>query len=307
MFSLKLESLESSQAKMAILLNGKAISLEIKEDLKKAIEKMPQEIRPTLGILQVGDLSESNIYVKNKLKYASDIGLNTKLIKLQQNASKLQISEAIELLNKQSTGFIVQIPMQTNQIIDSQEILDLISIDHDIDGLTSFNLDLKNPNNYFLSATASGIFLLLNKYNILYKNAKIGVIGQSKIVGYPLANFLVLKGYNVFRYNKDTPKNNIKDLDIIIVATGAKDPITYDQVKPGAVIIDVGIHRDSNNKISGDLNFNEFTNVASFITPVPGGVGPMTILALIINLLKASSLQNPIILPYLKFLKSYFN
>ena len=149
MFSLKLGSLESSQAKMAILLNGKAISLKVKEDLKKAIEKMPQEIRPTLGILQVGDLSESNIYVKNKLKYASDIGLNTKLIKLQQNASKLQIAEAIELLNKQSTGFIVQIPMQTNQIIDSQEILDLISKDHDIDGLTSFNLDLKNPNNYF--------------------------------------------------------------------------------------------------------------------------------------------------------------
>ncbi|TPR54079.1 bifunctional 5,10-methylenetetrahydrofolate dehydrogenase/5,10-methenyltetrahydrofolate cyclohydrolase [Metamycoplasma neophronis] len=274
------------------LLDGKQYSQELKNLIKEEIQKAPVESLPILGILQVGDLEESNIYIRHKLNTAKDLGFNTKLIKLPENSDFETIKEAIGILGDTTDGFIIQLPMQTNQIENPQTLLELIPKDKDIDGLSLANLNGDyRAYDCFLPATPLGIILLLQHYNINLYNQKIGVVGQSQIVGLPLANYLEQNGNLVTRYIKSTPKDTLIKNDIVIVATGARNCILPEQVKNNVVLVDVGIHR-IDGKIYGDIDFNLMKEKASYITPVPGGVGPMTIISLIMNLIKAKALKD---------------
>ncbi|TPE57421.1 bifunctional 5,10-methylenetetrahydrofolate dehydrogenase/5,10-methenyltetrahydrofolate cyclohydrolase [[Mycoplasma] falconis] len=276
-----------------ILLDGKALSTQIKETILNDFKNLPVDIvKPTLGILQVGNLEESNIYIKHKINNASVLGIKTMFLKLKENADQEEIIAAIKKLSNETNGFIIQLPMMTNKIKNVNELLNLIPTDKDIDALNDFNAnsDFKNPP-YFMSATPLGILILLKAYGINFNHKTIGVIGQSKIVGKPLTNYFKSLNCNVNAYDKFTSKDNMNQNDIIIVATGQRDCITVDQVKNDVVVVDVGIHR-IDNKIYGDLNFDEFIKKASYITPVPGGVGPMTVIALNLNLIKTWANKN---------------
>ncbi|WP_373439166.1 bifunctional 5,10-methylenetetrahydrofolate dehydrogenase/5,10-methenyltetrahydrofolate cyclohydrolase [Metamycoplasma equirhinis] len=273
------------------LLDGKECASKIKNAIKNDISKLAKDEMPILGILQIGNLDESNIYVNSKIKVAKELGISSKLIKLEENCSEAKVIETIEKLSNETTGFIIQLPMQTKKIKNVQKILNLIPSTKDIDGLSEFHLNSNYfKNESFLPATALGIVIMLKQNNIAITNKKIAVIGQSKIVGYPLANYFEQLNNKVARYTIDTPKTTIIENDIVIVATGARNCVTSDMIKNDAIIIDVGIHR-INGKIYGDVDFDSCKDKVSYITPVPGGVGPMTIVSLILNLLKSMTFQ----------------
>ncbi|AWX69218.1 bifunctional 5,10-methylenetetrahydrofolate dehydrogenase/5,10-methenyltetrahydrofolate cyclohydrolase [[Mycoplasma] anseris] len=269
-------------------LDGKKISLEIKNQIQEICKNYNKTELPTLGILQVGNLEESNIYVKHKMQMAESLGLGAILVKLQEDSSEQEIKKAIKSLSNQTDGLIVQLPMISKNIKNVQELLNEIPFEKDIDGLTSFNLDSNYSNDcQFLPATAKGIILLLKAYNIDFSNKIVGVVGQSNIVGKPLSKYFEKRALKTFSYTKETPKDTLKLADLVIVATGQKNAVTVDMLKDNVILVDVGIHRDANNKISGDMDYKECLKKCSLITPVPGGVGPMTVIALIINLIKA--------------------
>lgn len=281
---------------MSKLLDGKYYAEKIKSDLKEILFKSDLIFDITLGIVQVGNLEESNIYVNHKIKFANEVGIKTLLIKLEENANFMDIKNAILNNISKVNGLIIQLPMISKKLspLEIQDLLNLIDSNKDIDGLSTYNLNSNYLSyNNFLPATAKGILLLLDFYNIDYKNNDISIIGQSNIVGKPLTKYLSNYNNIIRPYDKDTPKIGINNSNIVIVATGQKNPISIEHIKQDSIIVDVGIHRDSNNKISGDLDFDIFSKKASYISPVPGGVGPMTVVSLIINLIKAYIIQNP--------------
>ncbi|MCV3733662.1 bifunctional 5,10-methylenetetrahydrofolate dehydrogenase/5,10-methenyltetrahydrofolate cyclohydrolase [Mycoplasma enhydrae] len=275
------------------ILDGKKTSEKLKNRIRDELKKLALNNMPILGILQVGDLEESNIYIKHKLKAAHELGISTEFIKLSKRSTQVEIIEAIQKLNEITTGFIVQLPMDASNKIDVDEILNKIPQIKDIDGLN----DANQSSNYisqiesFLPATDLGILLLLKEYNIEFKNKTIGIVGQSKIVGRPLANYFEQLGLIVNRYDKNTPKNNMTNNDIVIVATGTRNCLKDINLKNNVILVDVGIHR-INNDIVGDVDINNIKTPISYLSPVPGGVGPMTIIGLILNLIKSYDIQN---------------
>ena len=278
------------------LLDGKSYSLVLKEKLNLVFKNIANENIPTLGILQVGNLEESNIYIKHKITMANSLGIKAEFIKLHENANYDEIANGIKRLSNTTNGLIIQLPMQTTNLTSDEKnkLLNLIPNEKDIDGLNDFNLNSKYTNNNFLPATAKGIILLLKKYDIAIDNQNIAIVGFSNIVGRPLYNFFLNQRNNIVtKYLKNTSRKPLKNAHIIIVATGQKNPIFANEVANNTVIVDVGIHRDENKKISGDLDFDAFSKKASYITPVPGGVGPMTVISLVLNLIKAYLLQFP--------------
>lgn len=278
------------------LLDGKSYSLVLKEKLNLVFKNIANENIPTLGILQVGNLEESNIYIKHKITMANSLGIKAEFIKLHENANYDEIANGIKRLSNTTNGLIIQLPMQTTNLTSDEKnkLLNLIPNEKDIDGLNDFNLNSKYTNNNFLPATAKGIILLLKKYDIAIDNQNIAIVGFSNIVGRPLYNFFINQRNNIVtKYLKNTSRKPLKDTHIIIVATGQKNPIFANEVANNTVIVDVGIHHDENKKISGDLDFDAFSKKASYITPVPGGVGPMTVISLVLNLIKAYLLQFP--------------
>lgn len=278
------------------LLDGKSYSLVLKEKLNLVFKNIANENIPTLGILQVGNLEESNIYIKHKITMANSLGIKAEFIKLHENANYDEIANGIKRLSNTTNGLIIQLPMQTTNLTSDEKnkLLNLIPNEKDIDGLNDFNLNSKYTNNNFLPATAKGIILLLKKYDIAIDNQNIAIVGFSNIVGRPLYNFFLNQRNNIVtKYLKNTSRKPLKGAHIIIVATGQKNPIFANEVANNTVIVDVGIHRDENKKISGDLDFDAFSKKASYITPVPGGVGPMTVISLVLNLIKAYLLQFP--------------
>ncbi|MGX9372818.1 tetrahydrofolate dehydrogenase/cyclohydrolase catalytic domain-containing protein [Mycoplasma sp. 3398] len=275
------------------ILDGKKTKEEIQTKIKKQFENMAEDKMPILGILQVGDLEESNIYIKHKLNIAHFLGFKTKLIKLNRNVSEEEIKHNIDILNKETTGFLVQLPLQTDKVKNLQELLNCINITKDIDGLTQWNQEANFLTNFnsFLPATALGVVILLKKYQINFNNMNIAVVGQSKIVGKPLADYFEQNGSHVKRYDINTPKDDLLLNDLVVVATGCRGCLDGIKLKDNVVLIDVGIHR-INGLIVGDIDISKINNKISYLTPVPGGVGPMTIIALMLNLVKAYDIQN---------------
>ncbi|PZW01406.1 bifunctional 5,10-methylenetetrahydrofolate dehydrogenase/5,10-methenyltetrahydrofolate cyclohydrolase [Metamycoplasma auris] len=279
---------------MAILLDGRKLKEKLQSKIEVILKDIPDNQLPILGILQVGNFEESNIYIRHKLNVATKLGIKTCYIKLQEDATESEILSSIKVLNDKTTGFIMQLPIQTKNVANVDYLLDQINKIKDIDGLNHHNQEANYilENDSFLPATATGIICLLDEYNIDYKNKTIGVVGQSKIIGKPISNFFEQLGIKVRRYDINTKKDDMHLNDILIVATGNRGCISNIKLKEDVIIIDVGIHRLENGKISGDVIIADIKENISYLTPVPGGVGPMTIIGLILNLLKSYDIQS---------------
>ncbi|WGI36779.1 bifunctional 5,10-methylenetetrahydrofolate dehydrogenase/5,10-methenyltetrahydrofolate cyclohydrolase [Mesomycoplasma lagogenitalium] len=264
-----------------LILSGKEASRVIFEDLKKFFTSLKKQA--IFKIIQVGDNQASNKYVKNKLKKAQELNVHGILIKLDEFISEEKLKMIIKNEADTSDGLIVQLPLPKH--INTQSVLNFVPLQKDIDGLSEINQKNFYQNQLaFAPATARGIIMLLNFYNIDLKNKKAYVIGESNLVGKPTKYLLNKLGSITKSFNKKTGILGCEDADILIVAAGEKHLVKAENVKLNSIIVDVGINTLSNNKITGDVDFEQVSKKVFAISPVPGGVGPMTIIALFSNL-----------------------
>ena len=272
---------------MANIIDGKKISAEIKEELKEQVAQLKLAgIEGTLAVIQVGDDPASSVYVRNKKKACEYIGIHSKSFELPEETSQKELLDLIEDLNEDALvhGILVQLPVPAH--IDEKTVINAISPKKDVDGFHPESvgaLTIGQPG--FVSCTPAGIIELLRRSKVKMDGANCVVVGRSNIVGKPMALLMLRENATVTVTHSHTRglKEICRNADILIVAVGKREFITGDYIKPGAVVIDVGIHRDENNKLSGDVKYDEAKQAASLITPVPGGVGPMTIAMLMQN------------------------
>ena len=280
---------------MAQIIDGKAISTQIKEELKvKVAEMKEQGTEVTLAVIQVGNDPASSVYVGNKKKACEYIGIRSLAYELPEETTEAELLELIEELNgrKDVNGILVQLPLPKH--IEEEKILNTISPLKDVDGFHPQSvgaLCIGQPG--FVSCTPAGIIQLLKRSGIEIAGKECVVIGRSNIVGKPMALLLLRENGTVTVTHSRTKdlKEVTKRADILVVAIGKPKMITADYVKEGAVVIDVGIHRNENNKLCGDVDFESVEPKCSAITPVPGGVGPMTIAMLMNNCVESVALQ----------------
>ena len=273
------------------ILDGKSLSKQIKTELKAKVADLVVKsgIKPGLAIVEVGSDPASEIYVRNKIKSANFVGIEARLIKKDESITQEELLKLIDELNADVSvhGIIVQLPLPKH--LDERAVIDRIDPDKDIDGFGVLNKGkLFSGMKCFQPATPLGVMKLLDAYNIPLKGKAAVVVGRSNIVGKPMGMMLLLRDATVtiaHRYTVDLKKIT-KEADILVVAVGKKNLITADMIKPGAVVVDVGINREG-DKIYGDVDFDNVSQVASHITPVPGGVGPLTIAALLANTVEA--------------------
>ena len=276
---------------MAYIIDGKRISQEIKDELKAKVEQLKAEGKQAaLAVIQVGNDPASSVYVNNKKKACAYIGIESLSYELPEETTEQELLELVESLNQNDAvhGILVQLPVPNH--IDADKIIQTISPKKDVDGFHPENVgNLVIGEKGFVSCTPAGIIQLLKRSNIEISGKHCVVIGRSNIVGKPMALLMLRENATVTIAHSRT--QNLKELcktaDILIVAIGKPQFITAEYVREGAVIIDVGIHRDENNKLCGDVKFDEVEPLASAITPVPGGVGPMTIAMLMNNCVEA--------------------
>lgn len=280
---------------MAQIIDGKAISTQIKEELKAKVAEMKEQgTEVTLAVIQVGNDPASSVYVGNKKKACEYIGIRSLAYELPEETTEAELLELIEELNgrKDVNGILVQLPLPKH--IEEEKILNTISPLKDVDGFHPQSvgaLCIGQPG--FVSCTPAGIIQLLKRSGIEIAGKECVVIGRSNIVGKPMALLLLRENGTVtvtHSHTKDL-KEVTKRADILVVAIGKPKMITADYVKEGAVVIDVGIHRNENNKLCGDVDFESVEPKCSAITPVPGGVGPMTIAMLMNNCVESVALQ----------------
>ena len=277
---------------MAKIIDGKKISQEIKDELKVKVEALKAEgMNAALAVIQVGNDPASSVYVNNKKKACAYIGIESLSYELPEETTEEELLALVERLNEDDKvhGILVQLPVPKH--INADKIIQTISPKKDVDGFHPENVgNLVIGEKGFVSCTPAGIIQLLKRSNIEIAGKNCVVIGRSNIVGKPMALLMLRENATVTIAHSKT--QNLKELcktaDILIVAIGKPQFITAEYVKEGAVIIDVGIHRDENNKLCGDVKYDEVEPLASAITPVPGGVGPMTIAMLMNNCVEAS-------------------
>lgn len=274
-----------------ILLDGKKLSLKIKDELKLKTKEYVDiyNITPKLVIIMVGNNPASQIYVRNKIKSATYCGINAELIKLEENITNEELIDVVEKLNIDNSvhGIIVQLPLPKH--MNEAMIINTVKAEKDVDGFGIINKGkLFSGIKCLVSATPSGIMKLFEEYNIDLTGKNAVVIGRSNIVGKPMSMLLLNANATVtITHSKTKNLSEItKNADIIVAAVGKANFVTSDMVKEGAIIIDVGINR-IDDKIYGDVDFENVKEKASYITPVPGGVGPLTIVSLLENTLKA--------------------
>ncbi len=281
---------------MAEIINGKEIAENILNNIKKEVENF--DVKPTLAVIIVGCDPASKVYVKNKIKKSEFLGFNSILKELPEDIQKEELLDVIKNLNndKNVNGILLQLPLPNG--LDEKDFLDEISPIKDVDGFTTYNSGklFKGEKPYSIACTPKGIIKLLETKNINLEGKVAVVVGRSNIVGKPVANLLLQKNATVIQAHSKTKNlpEILKLADIIISATGKEEFIKGDMVKEGAIIIDVGITRNKNGKLTGDVDFESVYNKVSYITPVPGGVGPMTIATLMENTLELYKLQKGI-------------
>ena len=270
----------------ATIIDGRAISSQIKNELVVRVERLKQyrQNPVTIVIVKVGHNPASDVYVRNKMKACKEVGVECVLREFDENISANDLDAEIARLNADNDvdGVLVQLPLPKH--INETQILSAISEYKDIDGFHPNNIGkLVIGDESFVPATAAGVIELLTRSGVEIDGKECVVVGRSNIVGKPVAQLLLAKNGTVTIAHSHTKKlaEITKRADILVVAAGKRHLITAEHVKPGAVVIDVGIHRDENNKLSGDVDFESVKDVASAITPVPGGVGPMTIAMLL--------------------------
>lgn len=274
-----------------MILDGKIVSKNIKDSIKNEIDTYISlgNRKPKLVIVQVGEVMASNIYVKNKIKACSYVGMDAEHIKLSEGISEEELLNIIIQLNKNDEidGLIVQLPLPKH--INEDKIINMIDSSKDVDGFGLLNKGrLFSGLNGFKCATPYGIIKLLEFYNIDFKGKQACVIGRSNIVGKPMAIMLLDKHCTVTICHSRT--ENLKDItkqaDILVSAVGKAKFVSVDMVKPGATVVDVGMNRDENG-LCGDVDFENVEKIAGYISPVPGGVGPLTIAMLLSNTLES--------------------
>ncbi len=278
------------------LIDGKKISAEIKDEVKARVAQYKAEgVEITLAVIQVGNDPASSVYVGNKKKACEYVGIRSLSYELPEETTQQELLDLVKELNERAdvNGILVQLPLPKQ--IDEEAILNAISPLKDVDGFHPMSVGaLCIGKAGFVSCTPAGIIELLKRSNVEITGKECVVIGRSNIVGKPMALLLLRENGTVTVTHSKTKdlKEVTSRADILVVAIGRPKMITADYVKEGAVVIDVGIHRDASNKLCGDVDFDNVADKCSAITPVPGGVGPMTIAMLMKNCVESVALQN---------------
>ncbi|EHU5360155.1 bifunctional methylenetetrahydrofolate dehydrogenase/methenyltetrahydrofolate cyclohydrolase FolD [Listeria monocytogenes] len=277
---------------MGEIIDGKKLAKEIQEKVTREVAELVKEgKKPGLAVVLVGDNQASRTYVRNKQKRTEEAGMKSVLIELPENVTEEKLLSVVEELNEDKTihGILVQLPLPEH--ISEEKVIDTISYDKDVDGFHPVNVgNLFIGKDSFVPCTPAGIIELIKSTGTQIEGKRAVVIGRSNIVGKPVAQLLLNENATVTIAHSRTKDlaQVAKEADILVVATGLAKFVKKDFIKPGAIVIDVGMDRDENNKLCGDVDFDDVVEEAGFITPVPGGVGPMTITMLLTNTLKAA-------------------
>ena len=279
---------------MAQIIDGKLVSAHIREEIKKDIESIKSQsgITPGLAVILVGEDPASQVYVRNKHKACADVGINSVQIYMPAETTEDELLSKIGELNADSSvhGILVQLPLPKH--INEEKIILAISPEKDVDAFHPVNVGRIMTGKYsYLPCTPAGVMTLLDYYKIDISGKNCVIIGRSNIVGKPMALLLLEKNGTptICHSRTQNLKDITKDADILVVAIGKANFIKGDDIKEGAVVIDVGINRLPDGKLCGDVEFDTAAQRASYITPVPGGVGPMTITTLLRNTVTAAS------------------
>lgn len=278
-----------------MILDGKATSKKIKDELKEKVSMLAQKgIVPTLAVVIVGDDPASHVYVRNKKRACEYIGIKSLSYELTSQASEDDVLSLVEELNSNPdvNGILVQLPLPSH--ISEEKVIMTIDPKKDVDGfhpISVGNLSIGNPG--FVSCTPYGIIELLKRYDIPISGKKCVIVGRSNIVGKPIAMLLLREHGTVTLCHSRTAdlKKECREADILIAAIGRPKMITDEYVKEGVVVIDVGINRLEDNSLCGDVDYEKVAPLASYITPVPGGVGPMTIAMLMTNVVESAEVK----------------
>lgn len=277
---------------MAKIIDGKKISMEIKEECKaKVVQLKEQGKEVCLAVVQVGDDPASSIYVRNKTKACEYVGMLSRTYKLPEETTQEELLKLVHELNQEDgvDGILVQLPLPAH--INEDVITQAISPQKDVDGFHNQNMGaLTTGNEGFISCTPAGIIELLKRSDITIAGKNCVVVGRSNIVGKPMALLLLKENGTVTICHSHTQnlKEITKQADIFVAAIGKAKFFDENYIKDGAVVIDVGMHRNENNQLCGDVDFEKVESKVSAITPVPGGVGPMTIAMLMHNCVKSA-------------------
>lgn len=277
---------------MAQIIDGKKISAEIRTEISAEVERLKSEgVLPGLAVIIVGENPASKVYVRNKGKACAEVGMYSEIIEMEENTSEEALLLKIDELNKRDDihGILVQLPLPKQ--IDESAVIAAISPEKDVDAFCAVNVGkMMLGEASFLPCTPAGIIELIKRSGIDISGKECVVVGRSNIVGKPVAQLLLAENGTVTICHSRTKdlKAVTSRADILVVAIGKADFITGDMVKKGAVVIDVGMNRRADGKLTGDVDFATSGEVAGYITPVPGGVGPMTITMLLKNTLTAA-------------------
>jgi methylenetetrahydrofolate dehydrogenase (NADP+) / methenyltetrahydrofolate cyclohydrolase len=276
----------------AQIIDGKLLACHVRADWKQRVARLTEQgLRPGLAVIMVGDNPASEIYVRNKVKACSEIGIHSEVHHFSENTHQDEVLDCISALNQSPHvhGILVQLPLPlhyaNNQVITS------IAIQKDVDGFHLYNVGaLVTGNTNFAPCTPFGVMMMLEHHHIAVEGRHAVVIGRSNIVGKPMAMMLLERGATVTICSSKTRDLTYftRSADILVVATGRPQMVTAEMVKPGAAVIDVGINRLPDGRLCGDVDFDTVKDVAGYITPVPGGVGPMTITMLLCNTILAA-------------------
>ncbi|MEM5556911.1 bifunctional methylenetetrahydrofolate dehydrogenase/methenyltetrahydrofolate cyclohydrolase FolD [Aliarcobacter cryaerophilus] len=280
-----------------VLLDGKILSAKIKEEVKVEVTQIVKDknITPGLAVILVGNDAASATYVASKAKACKDAGIYSVVHEMPESITQEELLETINMMNNNPKldGILVQLPLPKH--IDTTTVLEAINPLKDVDGFHPYNVGRMVSNlDSFLPATPFGVMRMFEEHNIELSGKDVVVIGSSDIVGKPMASLLINKKATVTVCNSRTKdlKAHTSKADIVIIAVGVPYLLKEDMVKDGAIVIDVGINRLDTGKLVGDADFEGLKNKCSFLTPVPGGVGPMTIAMLLKNTIKASKLRD---------------
>ena len=275
------------------IIDGKKLAKEIRENLKIKCDELKEKgANPKLAVIMVGEDKASQVYVRNKSKACNEIGIEFEEYLLNENIQQEELIELIQKLNNDITihGILLQSPIPAH--LNINEAIRTIAPEKDVDGFNPVNVGKLCLNqDTFVSCTPYGIMKMFEAYNIDLTGKNVTILGRSNIVGKPLIQCCLNKKATVTVCHSKTKdlKKYTKDADVIIAAIGKSKFVTADMIKQGAVVIDVGINRGDDGKLTGDVDFENVSKKASYITPVPGGVGPMTIAMLMNNVIKACS------------------
>lgn len=281
------------------LIDGKAVSLQVKQQVKQECDKLKTKgVTPGLAVIIVGDDPASQVYVRNKEKACEECGFYSVKYALDADITQDELNALIDKLNKDEkiNGILCQLPLPKH--LDDKEVINRIDPIKDVDAFHPVNVGAIMIGDYnFLPCTPAGVMELIHSTGVDVTGKKAVVIGRSNIVGKPMAMLLLHENATVeITHSKTLDLKSItKEADILVAAIGRAKFVTADMVKNGAIVIDVGMNRDENGKLCGDVDFENVKDKCSFITPVPGGVGPMTISMLMRNTLTAAKLQNGLI------------